>query len=706
MIFLRRCCLLIALPLIFSACNVGGSTGFVQGKTPAENNATYTGQPVTGDMVVMNLLDEPESLNPYISSSASATNIYQGYLYESFLVIRREPPWDYIPKLAAEMPEISADHLIYKWKLRRDIYWHDETPLTMRDAVFTLKAIMNPYVDDLPSKPYYSEIDSLQMTDDYSLTMYCYQPYFLHIEFLGGFNIMPRHIYDAEGLMDDISFFQVFRGAAFGWIADFLDADPDITWQELPYAVAVDRLQNSLQAKENDEFNWDDLEDKLPEMNSQSAEQSYMLIVNRLEILPEGEDALKFLTGSFESLTKIITTLPLSAEIRQQASPTSFPQREIFTEQCRDIHTRIEKFGEIFNNHPENREPRTASGPFMFESWKSGQEIVLRRNPNYWGGEGFAYLDKIVWRVLTDYTASLVALKNGETDFMPRLQTIQYLTMTNRQKFLDGFIKGTYVTPSYNYLGWRNTHPIFADKLVRRAMTHMVRREDLRDKLLFGFAEIVTAPFYRYGSDYDSTIIPWKYNPELAVELLTEAGWADTDDDGILDKDSLEFRFEMMIPAGSPFAEQVTSIMREDLYMIGIEMTIRRLEWSVFINNYIRNHNFDACYLGWVFGLRGDPKQVWHTESGHGRGSNHIQFSHARADFLIDNARLEFDQEKRVAMYREFQAILHDEQPYTFMISTMRKPAYSKRFKGVKWYPFRPGYQFDEWFVPKAEQKH
>ncbi len=104
--------------------------------------------------------------------------------------------------------------------------------------------------------------------------------------------------------------------------------------------------------------------------------------------------------------------------------------------------------------------------------------------------------------------------------------------------------------------------------------------------------------------------------------------------------------------------------------------------------------------------MKGDPKQVWHSESATGRGSNHVEFKNAEADSLIDAARVEFDQEKRVAMYRRFQQILHEEQPYTFMFSNMRKPAFDRRFKGVKWYPFRPGYQLDEWFVPSDEQKY
>ena len=236
-------------------------------------------------------------------------------------------------------------------------------------------------------------------------------------------------------------------------------------------------------------------------------------------------------------------------------------------------------------------------------------------------------------------------------------------------------------------------------------MTHMVRRHEIAEKMLFGFAEVVTSNFYRYGMDYDSTIVAYEYDPIEAQRLLAESGWADIDNDGILEKDSLEFKFEMLLPSGSQTAENLASILREDLYMIGVEMEIRKLEWSVFINNYIRNHNFDACYLGWVFGMKGDPKQVWHSQSATGRGSNHVEFKDSKADSLIDAARVEFDQEKRVAMYHRFQQILHEEQPYTFLFSDTRKPAYDKRFKGVRRYPFRPGYQFDEWFVPRDEQK-
>ncbi len=685
--------LIILFPLLLTGCQVGGSSAFIQGKTPAENNATYSGEPVTGDMVVMNLLDEPESLNPFTSTSASATNIYS-YIYEAFLIQRREPPWDYLPLLVESLPEVSEDHLTYTWKLRDDVTWHDGKPLTVHDAEFTLKAMMNPYVDDLPIKSYYAELDSIQIIGDRTIQMFCVQPHFMHEDILGEFSILPKHVYDPDRMMDDLTYYQVKVSSAYGNVADVLEEKQATTWDDLYPAVALTRLEKSLESATDEKIKWNDLT-SLPNWKSQSPSEQLNSALVYLGGHPDG-------AAGVDMATNIVTTTRKAVEALTPIPESLYTLAEV----CREIHTTIKSYGEYFNTHEQGRNPSVGSGPYKFDKWTTGQEVTLKRNENYWRGEGYAYLDKIVFRILTDYTASLVALKNGEIDFMERLQPIQYLTMTNQKRFLDNFVKSTYLVPSYSYLGWRAGHPLFGDKNVRRAMTHMVRRKEIAKKMLFGFAEVVTSNFYRYGMDYDSTIVAWEYNPEEAQRLLAESGWADIDNDGILEKDSLEFKFELLLPSGSQTAENLASILREDLFMIGIEMGIRKLEWSVFINNYIRNHTFDACYLGWVFGMKGDPKQVWHSESATGRGSNHVEFKNAEADSLIDAARIEFDQDKRVAMYHRFQQILHEEQPYTFLFSDTRKPAYDNRFKGVKWYPLRPGYYFDEWFVPKDEQKY
>jgi len=671
---------------------VGGAGAFVPGDTPAENNALYTGEPVTGDWVIMNMLDEPESLNPQTSSSASATYI-KNYIYEGLITTRREPPWDEIPALADGMPEVSPDHLVYRWKIRKEARFHDGKPLTARDVEFTMKSMMNPYVDNLPSKPYYAELDSVIVEDDYTVTMYCSQPYFMHLEFLGGNPIMPKHVFDAEGLMDGLSYYQVKYGSGFGRIADYLEANDNTNADAEGIAAgsALLALEKGIESSTEGKVKWD-------ELVSASAHKDFAKATEYLKSRPEAAPALRLLTDAHNSAERAWNSL-------QEVRRTAVRLTEV-TALCRGYATRIEKYGEQFNAHPGNRLPLVGSGPYRFESWTTGQEIVLARNEEYWQGQGYAWLDKIVFRVLTDYTASLVALKNGEIDFMENLQTIQFLTMTNRKKFLDKYIKGTFLIPTYSYIGWQNSSPIFRDKTTRQAMSHLVRKHEVAEKIQFGFSEVVESPFYKYGYDFDTTLKSWQFDPIEAQRLLKEAGWEDVDDDGILERDTLEFRFELILPSGSPLGDQVASVMREDMAMVGIDMTIRRLEWSVFINNYIRNHKFDACFLSWVMGLKQDPKQIWHSDAAKGRGSNAVEFKNATCDSLIDLARTEFDRDKRREYYQQFQKIVNDEQPYTFMFSTKFKPAYDRRFKGVKWYPFRPGYQLDEWFVPKAEQRY
>lgn len=727
---------LIALLALFplTGCKVGGSASFVQGTTPEQNNATYTGEPVTGDWVVVNMLDEPEHLNPQTSTSASAQYIVN-YLFETLIQTHREPPYEDIPLLADGMPEVSDDHLVYKWKLRRDAKFHDGTPMTMRDVEFSLKSLMNPWVDDLPSKPYYADLDSVVVVDDYSLVMYCSKPYFMNLQFLGGFSVMPKHIFDPKGLMDGLSYWQVKNGGGFGKIADFLETEKKVNWEDFVPSIVLVELQKSIQQTTEGKVKWPDIEKEyernklqgdaqgLPCFQLNYIREYFSAQADRqaaLRLAQELERSIKFALQSlslYQQIEKGQTYRGIIG-VNDSVDPNApayeyfdapnlyYPPLDSLGRLCRTIATRIETYGTEFNASPYNRAPTVGSGPFKFDHWTTGQELVLVRNDDYWMGPGYAYLDKIVYRVLTDYTASLVALKNGEIDFMENLQTIQYLTMTNRKSFLDMYVKSTFVIPTYSYIGWKNSHPIFKDKLVRRAMTHMVRRKEIAEKIQFGFSEVVESPFYRFGYDFNPNLDFFEFDPAKAQKLLDSAGWKDTDNDGILDKEGMKFTFEMLIPSGIPLSDQTVSIMAEDLATIGVEMTVRRLEWSVFINNYIRNHKFDGCFLAWAMGLKQDPKQIWHSASATGRGSNHVEFRNAEADSIIDVARVEFDPDKRRALYQRFQEIVHDEQPYTFMFSSKTKPAYAKRFKGVKWYPYRPGYQFDEWFVPKAEQKY
>ena len=176
----------------------------------------------------------------------------------------------------------------------------------------------------------------------------------------------------------------------------------------------------------------------------------------------------------------------------------------------------------------------------------------------------------------------------------------------------------------------------------------------------------------------------------------------DSDGDGIRDKDGVAFRFEFLLPTGSETGEKIATILKEELSRSGIDMSIRKIEWAVFIQS-ITERKFDAVTLGWSLGVESDPYQLWHSSQAE-EGSNFVGFKNPRADVLIEEAREEFSRPKRIKKYEEFSRILHEEQPYTFLFARKSTVVVHRRFHNVRLYPL--GFDTREWFVPEGLRKY
>jgi len=341
------------------------------------------------------------------------------------------------------------------------------------------------------------------------------------------------------------------------------------------------------------------------------------------------------------------------------------------------------------------------TGPYVFKSWETGKQVILVRNRGYWNKEKRPNLDRIVFKIITDDVVALDVLKKGQLDMMG-LTPIQWVRQTQTSRFKEGFEKYQYYLANYSYIGWNMRRPYFEDKRVRRALTMLLDREKILRTLRFGLGKLVTNNFYVNGPYYDHSIEPWPHDPEQARALLAEAGWVDHDNNGVRDKDGVPFVFEFLIPAGGPFQEQLATILKEDLETVGIQMTIRKLEWAVFTEQ-LKDHAFDATSLGWSLGVEADPYQVWHSSQAE-RGSNFVGFVNEEADRLIEQGRREFDKGQRTELYRRFQQIINEEQPYTFLYCNPALVAIARRFENVHVYPL--GVNVHEWFVPLDKQKY
>jgi peptide/nickel transport system substrate-binding protein len=353
-----------------------------------------------------------------------------------------------------------------------------------------------------------------------------------------------------------------------------------------------------------------------------------------------------------------------------------------------------------FNEH---RSDPVGSGPYVFEKWDVGRQVVLQRNENYWGPK--PKVKKVVFPFITNTTAELQALLAGQVDYI-RPVPDQFAEKANDEKFKKDFYCLSYwdaVNTGYFWIGWNQARPFFADRKVRLAMTHLIDRVAIKEHILRNpEAQIPTGTFYIYGPQNDPNIKPWPYDPERAKQLLDEAGWIDHDGDGIRDKNGVPIRFKYMISSDLALHEQIAKLVKDSAAGAGIEVILDPYEWSVF-SQKVKDGDFDAVSMSWGGEVEQDPYQIWHS-SQRGKGSNYVNFNNPEADALIEQARQTLDADKRNAIYHQFHRILHEEQPYTFIYTRPEQRFLSRRFENV--IVHKLGINEREWYVPKEKQRY
>ncbi|HET6349215.1 MAG TPA: peptide-binding protein [Candidatus Krumholzibacteria bacterium] len=350
-----------------------------------------------------------------------------------------------------------------------------------------------------------------------------------------------------------------------------------------------------------------------------------------------------------------------------------------------------------FLTNPANRKP-VGSGPFKLDEWVSSQYISLVRYDDYYGKK--AYLDRIIFKVVQDDAVALNMLKAGELDEM-RATQVQWEKQMNDPDFTARFRKVDYYYPGYNFIAWNCRSPWFSDRRVRKAMTLLFDRESINTKMYSGFARLVSGPFYINSWAYDKTVKPLPFDPPAARKLLDEAGWKDTDNDGIRDKNGTKFEFEMNIISGSNIAAQFAQLLQEECAKAGVKVDIRQLEGATFFDR-INKGDFDASMFGWRLDLDPDVYDTFHSSMTPPNGLNHGFYSNPRVDSLLVAGRAEFDQNKRAAIYHEVHRLIAEDQPYTFINAVPDKRPIARKIQGVKISPMGP-YDFwpgaDYWWI-------
>ncbi|MEE9591153.1 MAG: peptide-binding protein [Thermodesulfobacteriota bacterium] len=343
-------------------------------------------------------------------------------------------------------------------------------------------------------------------------------------------------------------------------------------------------------------------------------------------------------------------------------------------------------------------------GPFIFVNWIPGQEVILESNHDYF--EGRPYIDRYIYRIIPDSATMFLELKTGGIDRMG-LTPIQYTRQTSSPYFEKNFKKYRYPVPSYTYLGFNLKHPWFNDKRVREAIAYAIDKQEIVDGVLLGLGNPATGPYVPGTWPYNPTVKKYTYNRDKATQLLREAGWEDTDDDGLLDKDGRNFEFTILTNMGNSLRLKTATIIQWRLGMIGIKVNIRAVEWATFINEFVDKRRFEAVILGWSIGLDPDQYDIWHSSKTKEKEFNFVSFSNEEVDELLEKGRRTFDIDERKMAYFRIQEILAEELPYIFLYVPDATPIVNARFKGIDPAPLLGmSYNIHKWYVPKGLQRH
>lgn len=350
----------------------------------------------------------------------------------------------------------------------------------------------------------------------------------------------------------------------------------------------------------------------------------------------------------------------------------------------------LQQFADFFNSPDASRSKNylVGCGPYRFEEWQTGQKIILTKKANWWGDQladrypGLIALpERLEYRIIPEPATLLTAIKAEEVDAASEIDPKDFVEIRDAE--LTRTIYNFYTPPALQYscIYLNNKNPKLADKRVRRALTHAINIEEIIQTVYNGFGERIVAPANPGAEYYAGDLKLIDFNIDKAKALLKEAGWEDTNNNGIVDKmvngKREELNLACMVTATSETGKNLLLLYQGTLKQAGVNLEIVPREFRTMMQE-VRDNNFEMAAGGrTITPLYWEPTQDWNSES----TDNHNNFQNAEADKLITQIRVTLDKTKRNELYRQLQQILYEEQAAIFLFVPTARIVIHKRFK-------------------------
>ncbi len=353
-------------------------------------------------------------------------------------------------------------------------------------------------------------------------------------------------------------------------------------------------------------------------------------------------------------------------------------------------------------NQPESyRTNLHHAGPYQVQEWVTDQYVLLTKIPDYWASSNQSnpYLqagsDTLLFKIIDDENSLATLLKTGGIDLTMALTPQQYLELSNDPVIGNRYDYFPIETMKIAYLGLNNRDPELQDVAVRKAIAHTIDITTLLETEENGLGtpvSLLVHPSKRYYPDH---LPPLAYDLAEASRLLDEAGWKDTDGNGVRDKIVNGNQEELSIDfylSGSSLTTTIALLLQDAANKVGYQINVIQKDARSYIKENVMAHNYEMAALMASYNEADpDPYIKWHSESTATTGRNRSGFTTPALDSIITLIREESDSEIRTRYYTEFCQILYDGVPVIPLYAPVDIITVDKRYRGVT-SSKRPGY--------------
>jgi peptide/nickel transport system substrate-binding protein len=331
--------------------------------------------------------------------------------------------------------------------------------------------------------------------------------------------------------------------------------------------------------------------------------------------------------------------------------------------------------------NPFGSESPTGNGPFRFVEHRAGDRWVFEANPDFpeeLGGR--PYLDRIVYRYIEEPTIRLTEFLAGEVDvyLIVAPAQVEEIEANSTARLV------AYANRNYAFINWNGRLPLFQDRLVRRALTLAINRQEIVDAVQRGLGQIAKGPVPPTHWAFNADLEPLPFAPDSASRLLRMAGWVDGDGDGVRERDGARASFELKTNP-NPVREDITLLVQADLAKVGVEVRPRTQEaQSLGADITNSERRFDAFVLGWQTEYNLDDHRSLFACSALDGAYQWASYCNPRVDEILEAVSLTEDRAQTIPLWHEYQEIMQRDQPYTFLYYDVRANGVKNRVRDVR----------------------